>query len=729
MGTSTWFLTVALLLASVGNAGAQTPQGTTPAPTNQPAAAPPAESRRFTSIGSIDFGVRGTDITGDAARFQRYRDLGNGAFVERFHLGQEGDGWLLDIGADKAGRLDQRYTGEFIRLGKAKVYFEWNQIPLLISQSTASLYQQVSPGVFRIDDDIQLGLQTGQFTLQSVLDREVAFDTKNRRDIGRFGFTLTPTRNLDVTFDLTNTRREGNMPWGASYAFNFGVEVPVPIDSRTTGISTAAEWANQTGMVRVGYDGSWFDNRVETLVWDNPLKLTDSTASNAYVTGLGTSQGRMALWPDSTMHSVSALGSVKLAGRSRFTGFLALGTTTADAEIVPHTINTAIPVIPLERSTTEAEARTLTANLAFSSRPARYVRFSTRYRYSDLDKRTPIFETSEYVRFDQVIEPGPWESEPYSVRRHTFDADVTVDPIPYTAIKAGYGRYVTDRTFRIFDRTNEDVFRVSVDTTGNQYVSLRTLFEVSRRKGDGFEPHLLQEVGEQPGMRHFDVADRDRTRGTVALTVTPMASLGFTASVAAGNDDYKEGIFGLRDNDHRIYTVGVDAAPTSQVSCGLSYTRERYTALQWSRNATPGPQFTDPTRDWSIDSDDQANTVIGTLDLNRVIPNTELRLGWDYSRSTATYLYGLPPVTSLTTPQQLPPVKNELRRGTVDTRYFLTKRVAVGFVYWYDRYDVEDFALANERIDLNTLAGGYLLGYMYRPYTAHSGWFRVTVLW
>ena len=37
---------------------------------------------------------------------------------------------------------------------------------------------------------------------------------------------------------------------------------------------------------------------------------------------------------------------------------------------------------------------------------------------------------------------------------------------------------------------------------------------------------------------------------------------------------------------------------------------------------------------------------------------------------------------------------NELQRGTVDGRYFLTRHFAVGLVYWFDKYRVDDFALS-----------------------------------
>ena len=64
-------LTGFMLIAVAGTAGAQTPVTApdTPAPTRA-------------GRGFIDFGARGTTSTGDAARYERYRDMSDGMFVE-----------------------------------------------------------------------------------------------------------------------------------------------------------------------------------------------------------------------------------------------------------------------------------------------------------------------------------------------------------------------------------------------------------------------------------------------------------------------------------------------------------------------------------------------------------------------------------------------------------------------------------------------------------------------
>ena len=53
-------------------------------------------------------------------------------------------------------------------------------------------------------------------------------------------------------------------------------------------------------MLRVAYDGSWFDNLDDTLVWDSPLRLDDSTSAPG--------RGRMSLWPTNSAQTVSAAG-------------------------------------------------------------------------------------------------------------------------------------------------------------------------------------------------------------------------------------------------------------------------------------------------------------------------------------------------------------------------------------------------------------------------------------
>jgi MtrB/PioB family decaheme-associated outer membrane protein len=694
-------------------------------------------------FGNVDFGGQFSDITGDPARYQRYRDLRDRPFVRNALFSRRTADWTLDVFADNIGLRDQRYVAQFRDVGKLRASFMWDQIPLFISRDTRMIYSQTEPGVFRLDDQLQSRNQAGVTTIRDYTDLATGFETRTERKTGLFDLVYTATRDLDFTVNVTSAARTGSIPFGAPFGFSNLIELPAPIDHRTTDARTSLEWANQRGLVSVGWDGSWFNNDVRTLIWDNPLKITDSPSySSAYSDGKGPAQARLALWPNNTSQYVHATGAVSTPGRGRFMGYVAVGSAKQNAELLPHTINSQIPVIPLERPTAEAEIRNTMLNLQYTARPVRAFGLVARYRYADVDNRTPHFETLGRVRFDGVYDDAAASPEPeaYSVKRKTFDVDGSFNVLRYTTVKVGYTNAITDRTFRIFEETIENVFRVSVDATGNQYFSVRGLFEDGTREGDGFDAHLLDEFGEQPGMRHYDVADRDRRRFTLIATATPLDVVGFTASVGVGRDEYPHSEFGLQAYDSDQYSVGMDLIPTDRVGFNLTYAWEQYTSLTQSRNASPGVQFTDPLRNWLMDYDGKVKNFDATLDVAEIAPRTQVRFNFNWSDSDDIYNYVLVPNSTLPAPQQLAPVVNELMRGTIDLTYRLTERLRVGGGYWYENYKVEDFALGPltmSDIALPAVQPGLpivptntlLLGYLYRPYTAHTGVVRLTYLW
>ena len=85
--------TAALLLASATFAGAQDK--------------PQPSSTATPSSGTIDIGGRFTSTDGDEARYERYRDLRDGANVNLLY-GKETENWTFDIKAKNIGYRDQR---------------------------------------------------------------------------------------------------------------------------------------------------------------------------------------------------------------------------------------------------------------------------------------------------------------------------------------------------------------------------------------------------------------------------------------------------------------------------------------------------------------------------------------------------------------------------------------------------------------------------------------------
>ena len=670
------------------------------------------------AIGSFDFGGRLFTVDGDEARAQRYRDLRDGGFLENFRYNRDTNDWLFVARATHVGYRDQQYEARFTQFGKVKAWFEWNQIPLFYSVDARTPYTEASAGVLRSDDAAQ---QVGALAAIAPLAR--AFDLRVRRDTARFGLVATPRRDLDLTVNIASARRDGQMPWSGTFGFSNAVEVPAPLDQRTTDMNAAAEWGSDRGSVRLQYDGSWFNNDVQTLVWDNPLRLTDSPTA-------GSSQGRMALWPNSTLNAVSLTGTARLPGRSRVTGYISIGAWNQNEDLLPFTINAAIPAIPLERTTADANADVTALNFTFTSRPVNRLWFNVRYRQYDFDNQTPEFLVTDSVAYDQSLQPLLLEgTQPFGYIRHWFDADASFDLTSFAALRVGYGLEDVERTFRLAEHTTEHMFRTSIDSTGNNYVTVRGVYEHGTRTGRGLDEEVLDEIGEQISLRQFDISDRNRDRVSAIVQVTPIAEVGINGTIGVGRDERPDALFGLQEAQTRFYSVGFDVTPNNAVSGGFTWGFDKYTSLQRSRQANPGPQFDDPTRDWSTDAADRVHYVAANLGVIKAIPNTDVQFGYDFNRSRGRYLYVLPANSTLATPQQLPEVLNELHRATVDVKYFFARHLAAGVVYWFDKYTVDDFALGPQTISRVDMPSTLLLGYVWRPYTASTVWARLSYFW
>jgi MtrB/PioB family decaheme-associated outer membrane protein len=755
--------------------------------------------------GTLDVGGLVTATDGDEARYERYRDTRDGVYSS-FNIHRTSGSYVFDADASHIGYRDQRYKATFVGR-RVNFGFFWDSLPLNYSYIARTPF--VTNGdTLTLDDSAQRAVQgpsnaaadgtavgvpcapgappascsnpaqaaQAKATRSTYNNLATPFDLRHSRDTASFALNYAPTRALDVDAYFRSSMRDGQQPWGASFAFNTAVELPQPLDQRTNDLSIGASWANTRGMFRLGWDGSWFNNQFQSLVWDNPIRITDFNNGllppngpydpSGYSNGNGPAQGRQAMAPDNMMHVVSATGLYKLRGRTTLNGTVQLTSQNQDDTLIPWTINPVISSTPavlaafphltqLPRSTAQAEARGVNTLINLSSRPSRRANVTVRYRYNDRDVQTPTFDATEYVRFDAVpeeIEEGL--SHQFDTSRHIFDANVSFTPVRWGTLRTGYGYEGVSRHGRGFSDVGEHIFRLTFDTFSSQYVSVRAGFDVARRRGSGFvETGIDYETGPggtQPTLRYFDEADRDRTRGTLLLTVMPRDSVDFFIQFAGGKDEYfaddsvpvsRPGeFFGLQESAVKSWNVGLNFHPTDMLAFGANYGYDTYGSFQRSRNANPppDPSWTDPSRDWTLDNDDKINTFNIYIDLLRALRNTDIRISYDLSDSDNSFVHGGPRIATLTSLNQfipLPDVTNTWHRANVDVQYFFRANTGVGFGYYFEKLSVVDFntidtngpggltpETGDPRIDW---LGGLISGYGNRPYTGHTTYVRL----
>jgi MtrB/PioB family decaheme-associated outer membrane protein len=699
-----------------------------------PAPAPEEEHSLFDETWhQFQFGGRATSIDGDPARFQRYQDVRDGVlFTDAKYASEAAQGdWSFHAAADNVGWRDQRYFTNYERTGRFNVSGLWDSIPQFYSVDTATPYSHTNDNLV-LDDATQRAIQNAQVpapVLNAWIPLAPQFKLQERRDIGSVSFVATPTPQFDVKASFTTQRHNGELPWGASFGFGNDVEVPLPYDSRANDFTLGAEWTNMRNMLNVAYTGSWFDNLDNPLIWDSPLRLDDSATA-------GPGRGRTTLWPSNSAQTVSIGGYSKFAHRTQLTGFISFGTWKNDEPLEPFTINTLLPVLPMPRSNTEGDAGIFSTNLNLVSRPQMDWRFSARFRRYDYSNNTPHFSITQFINYDTSVTTSPTGGpELYAHNRTNFDADATWTKLQPVALTVGYSRANTGHDFRIFESTGEDVFRLTADAVGSQFFSFRAQYEHGSKSGSGLDEQLLVDIGEQPAMRHYDLANRNRNKFTGQLDFTPSEVWTLSASAGFGKDDFPDSYFGLEKSDFQTFSLGADFHLPSGFTGGGSYNYEHYLGDQRSRTASPGqtpPQETDPRRDWMVNSKERVNYFSLYAMPPKIGQNTEARFSYDYSYALGTYLYTTDPgwtTVGLAVPEQLPDVYNKLQQLHIDVRHKLSNRLAATFSYLYEPFRVYDFAFDKSVVNSISQPSSLVMGYIYRPYTANSFQFGVRYFW
>jgi hypothetical protein len=107
---------------------------------------------------------------------------------------------------------------------------------------------------------------------------------------------------------------------------------------------------------------------------------------------------------------------------------------------------------------------------------------------------------------------GAATERPFGLLRHT-SIRRKIHTVGTVALTFGLSRN-QDRTHRIFESTVENTLRVKVDSLSTGLLSVRAMCEHAQRRGED-RRDVLTGASERPGMRHFDLAERDRDRFTL----------------------------------------------------------------------------------------------------------------------------------------------------------------------------------------------------------------------
>jgi MtrB/PioB family decaheme-associated outer membrane protein len=669
-------------------------------------------------------------VKGDptSSKFLEYRDVPAGFFFSRFGFSLAKGAQHFSLDAQHIGQTDGRYALNMGQYGRYRLTIGYDRIPHRFSFDGRTLYYHDEPGDFILSDAIRSAAQdaVGDGGLNSLLFMNAARAAVSsylqgatptplalQRNRSSLGFIYNISLPLSVEVLARYETRTGTRPIGASFGFSNAIEIPQPIEDKTTQIDGHLTFFKKWGTFRAGYCQSIYDSEIETLTWDSPFRLTDQTFSSpapAYVNGNASARGRMGLPPSNAAGKFYADGTFHLARAFRIQAAVSYGIFTQDEVLLPYTINTAIFAQVPESATppartAQAKADVASLDLTVSARIVRNVRLSAGFRYYNFGNKTTILDTPGFAVLDQAWEETPAATEPYSFRRSKVFGDLTWNFCANTFLRASYEFYRISREQDGEDlgHDNEGTVNVSLNTSPLDWLTFRLSFLNSARDWS------LSPTGTYiPGFafeRYFE-ATRNRTGLNLLLSLSPIQNLDATVSYMLGNDRYPDNSYGLLKSDFWMASLDLSYALSERVSVYGGYSHENHLTDQAARESDTGVFSTSDLNDWTAQLTDRINSYTAGVWAALIKDTLSLDLYYNQCRAKgASSLYSPPGGSPDTAVNFTDPIDaSTLQIARISLTWTLTKMWAVCAGWWFEKYDMSDISLSQVPVDMLLVA-------------------------
>ncbi|MEW6455423.1 MAG: MtrB/PioB family decaheme-associated outer membrane protein [Acidobacteriota bacterium] len=706
------------------------------------------------------------DIQTDAksSKYYEYRDVPRGFYFNLFDLTVERGDRYLNFYANRIRQKDGKYGFSLGDYGKYNVDFEWDKIPHRFSFEGKTLYGELKPGVYTLSDQIQLDAQNavGDGGLNALRyigkARTLISDFLTGahdvglgliRNKGTLDLTYNPSVPLSINFNASREARKGTRPIGASFGFSHVVEVQEPIDYNTTNVDANLEYSKQWGTLRAGYYASTFENDIQTLIWDNPYRITDQSYHapvGAYVWGNGSVRGQMALMPSNSAQKFYINSSFKLLKSTRLNGSISYGSFSQNEKLLPYTINTAIVheysgALNSPADTANAKANITSMDFTLISKIIKNVYLNAGYRYYNFDNQTHELHLPGYSRFDQVWEEVPVSVEPYKFVQSRYFGDLSFNLIKNTSFKVGYSFYSIERKLGEEDegKSDEGTLKASIDSNLTDWLLLRVSYLSAKREWslEGKKDLYLLRLPGSFNFRRYHEANRDREGINFLVGISPIKNLDFSASYMSGKDKYPKSDYGLKTDDFSLYSFDLSYSIGANSAIYGFYSREEYKGYQGARQ-TANPPYdkisASTLNDWFATLKDTVDTFGGGLNTYLKKDKINFDLSYTYSKADGTSDLYSPPGREGTGPDLAANFTKKIDTTTLQTirarlLWKLRPRFSVALGYWYEQYDLEDITRNDWKVDM--LATGYALylGALEPAYKYHVAFLTFICSW
>ena len=606
-------------------------------------------------------------VSDDSPKFGDFTGLDEeGAYLDAHfalqHWGENGDRWQLlgrNLGLESR---ELSVTGGRQGLYELNAYY--SQIPRSLFDTTQTPFLGAGSESLSLPDNwVHAGSTQGMTALGASLQPlNIDYD----REIFGAGARYLPWQELELTVEYRHDEKNG-IQIDTGNMLTVISQFVQPLDYTTDQLELGAGYSADAWNLRLGYYGSFFNNEVNRLRWETPFNPTP-----------GADVGQLDVAPDNDFHQFFFSGGYRLARHTNLTGRVAIGKGEQKDTFLPYTVNPLLAGGTLPRGRMDGNVDTTNINLRLRSTPVRSIGLTAEYRKSERDNETSQ-HLYEYVITDSI--PGETVGNlPYSFDRDSYRLSADYRVMRRTRLAVGWNRDEMDRDFQEREKTETDKLWARATVGFTSLVSGWLEVSAEERDGSEYVPLTPSNSVQNPLMRKYHLADRDRDAIEGQLTVQPIESWDISLTAAVAEDDYDNTLIGLAESEYMSATLD------TSVRVGLGSLYAAYTREEIESRQTGSQTFSTP--DWAGDTQDEFDTLVVGFQWPELFSRVDLNVDYTYAKSTGEIDMNASGARSA-----FPALETELDSLRVYLDFAVRENMTLRAGYWYEHYSSSDWGL------------------------------------
>lgn len=661
--------------------------------------------------GSITLTGRVTNIAGNRAKFNEYRDLrdGLGAYSQ-IDLNYDKEKYFLDLKTEDIGYDTQSYRLGGGLWGKFKTYLYYYEIPHNITFDAITFYGGAGSD--------NLTYPSHPPSTNTLTWDRFDYSTERRRYGGGLGLDWLKPFYLD--FSIQREEKEGIKPSGVAGAGggNIAIELPEPVDYKTDTITIETGYSKNPLFLSLGFNYSQFNNSSNNLFFRNPFSANTASSTDF-----------LTLPPDNDYYKIRFKGSYRLPLQSRVLVNLSSSRAKSEESLFSYRIDN-VPggrrFITLSDPVFNGKVDTRNYSFVLTSNPVSFLDGKIFFKHYKKDNKSDEIITRDGA--DTYI------NHLFGYKKNTYGAELGLRLPAKFYLSTSYNFVKTKREREDLPENKDDLFTVDLRWSGLDFMVVKVGYEGLYRDAKfraSTDPNKIVETY----VRRFDAAAMNRITYKASIDLSPIENLNLGIGYKLKNTDYKDVILGLQNEKSNEFTMDGDYTIGKFMKIFSYLAFERIKSTQFQRQfisppaATANP-FVAPTTtnfNWDIKQKDR-ELDYGIGSEIYIIPNKlTLTFQHDYVRSNGsadlTYFLGTNPLPAGRTQDNIDISDWDdyrLKTYLVKATYNLSKSLSFTVGGAYEKFRYKDAQVDGYQY-LNTIPGtGTNSAYLTGAYRAPS---------